>query len=158
MLLALVGWGDYATGYEISFGPLYALTIAWTTWQLNLGWGLLFCVLSPGIWLYADIASGDHYRHAWHAWERAATMLIMMTFVAISFHIFKRMLRAERSRVRQMEGVLPVCASCKRIQDANGYWMELGAYLREYSSAQPQPKLCPDCARTKYVSGYPSAS
>jgi hypothetical protein len=158
ILLVVVGWGDYATGYEVSFGPLYALTIAWTTWRLNLAWGLAFSVLSPGIWLYADLASGDHYRRWWHAWERAAMMLIMMVFVAVSFHVFKRVLRAEQKRAKEMEGALPICACCKRIQDSNGYWMEMGAYLREHSKLDPQSKLCPECARAKYVSGYSATS
>jgi hypothetical protein len=154
VILGLVGWIDYVTGYEVSVVPLYALPIAWVTWRLNMGWGLAFAFLGAGLWICVELASGYQYTHRWHAWENAAMELIIMAFVAVSLSFFKRILGRERERVRHLEGALPVCAVCKRIEDTNGYWMEIEAYLREHTASTPQHKLCPDCARAQYLSGY----
>ena len=49
------------------------------------------------------------------------------------------------SKVRQLKGLLPICASCKMIRDDKGYWHQVEAYVKEHSEAEFSPGLCPDC-------------
>ncbi len=54
------------------------------------------------------------------------------------------------SRVKQLSGLLPICASCKKIRDDQGYWHQVEAYVRDHSEAEFSHSICPDCARRLY--------
>ncbi len=59
-------------------------------------------------------------------------------------------LRAALADVKTLSGLLPICSSCKKIRDDQGYWMTLERYLTEHSSAQFSHGLCDECARRLY--------
>ncbi len=54
------------------------------------------------------------------------------------------------AKVRQLSGMLPICASCKRIRDDKGYWQEIASYISKRSDALFTHGLCPECARRLY--------
>ncbi len=54
------------------------------------------------------------------------------------------------SEVKTLQGLLPICASCKKIRDDNGYWNQLEKYIGEHSRAQFSHGLCPDCTKALY--------
>jgi PAS domain S-box-containing protein len=54
------------------------------------------------------------------------------------------------SRIRQLSGLLPICANCKKIRDDSGYWSQIEVYIREHSEADFSHGLCPDCTRELY--------
>jgi hypothetical protein len=150
LLLGAVTWLDFITGYEISVYALYTFPIAWIVWSVNIAWGLALSVVATGAWLWADIADGHRYTHAWIPWERSLMNLLVFAFVAFSFGRFKSNLASKNRKVKQLEGILPVCIACNRISDAQGHWTDLDTYLRTHSNAQPEPRLCPECAGTRY--------
>lgn len=53
-------------------------------------------------------------------------------------------------RVKQLSGLLPICASCKKIRDDNGYWKQIEAYIRDHSEAEFSHGICPECAEELY--------
>lgn len=52
--------------------------------------------------------------------------------------------------VRILRGILPICASCKKIRDDKGYWQQIESYIREHSEAEFSHGICPDCAKKLY--------
>ena len=150
ILLTVIGWTDYKTGYEISVYALYALPIAWIVWSVNLASGVGLSILASIAWLWADRASGHQYSRGWIIWERSAMNLVVFFFVAYSFDRFKQSLASKTRKVKQLEGILPVCIACNRISDERGRWTDLDTYLRAHSGAQPEPRLCPECAGSRY--------
>jgi PAS domain S-box-containing protein len=50
------------------------------------------------------------------------------------------------AEVKTLEGILPICASCKRIRDGDGKWEAVESYVRDHSHAEFSHGLCPDCA------------
>ncbi len=50
-----------------------------------------------------------------------------------------------RQHVQQLEGLLPICAYCKRIRDASEKWESIERYVEERSDAQFSHGYCPDC-------------
>jgi len=52
--------------------------------------------------------------------------------------------------IKTLRGLLPICASCKKIRDDKGYWRGLEHYLTEHSEAQFSHGLCPDCMARLY--------
>jgi hypothetical protein len=66
-------------------------------------------------------------------------------------------LRDVLSNVKHLRGLLPICASCKRIRDDRGYWNEVEEYIRKHSEADFTHGICPDCAKKLYPGiGTPS--
>ncbi len=58
------------------------------------------------------------------------------------------------AKVRTLSGLLPICSSCKKIRDDEGYWNQLEAYIQEHSEAIFTHSLCPECARTLYPEAF----
>ena len=48
--------------------------------------------------------------------------------------------------IKTLSGLIPICASCKKIRDDQGYWNQLEAYISEHSSAEFSHGICPECA------------
>jgi two-component system, cell cycle sensor histidine kinase and response regulator CckA len=53
-------------------------------------------------------------------------------------------------KIRTLSGLLPICASCKKIRDDKGYWNQIEAYIRKHSEAEFTHGICPDCAKKLY--------
>ena len=54
------------------------------------------------------------------------------------------------ARVKTLSGLLPICASCKKIRDDKGYWQQVETYIRQRSEADFTHGICPDCAERLY--------
>jgi PAS domain-containing protein len=54
------------------------------------------------------------------------------------------------ARVHVLSGMLPICSSCKKVRDDDGYWEQVEVYVQRHSDAQFSHGLCPDCMRTLY--------
>ncbi|MEN6373533.1 MAG: PAS domain S-box protein [Smithella sp.] len=54
------------------------------------------------------------------------------------------------AQVKTLSGLLPICASCKKIRDDNGYWMQIEAYIKDHSEAEFSHSICPDCVKKLY--------
>jgi len=52
--------------------------------------------------------------------------------------------------VKTLRGLLPICATCKKIRDDKGYWNQIEFYIREHSSADFTHGICPECAQRFY--------
>jgi len=57
-------------------------------------------------------------------------------------------------KVKTLRGLLPICASCRKIRDDQGYWTSVEAYILEHSDAEFTHGICPDCARKLYPDFY----
>ena len=56
--------------------------------------------------------------------------------------------------VKTLSGLLPICASCKKIRDDTGYWNQIESYIQAHSEAQFSHCICPDCAKKLYPNFY----
>ena len=59
-------------------------------------------------------------------------------------------LRDALAKIKRLQGMLPICASCKKIRDDKGYWNQLEAYIEEHSEAEFTHGFCPDCMKKLY--------
>lgn len=59
-------------------------------------------------------------------------------------------LREALAEVKTLSGLLPICCSCKKIRNDEGYWQEIEHYVREHTSAQFSHGLCWECAEKLY--------
>ncbi len=63
---------------------------------------------------------------------------------ALSEHI--RDLSQALTRVRQLEGIIPICMHCKKIRDDRSDWKQLEQYITDHSEAVFSHGICPACA------------
>jgi hypothetical protein len=52
--------------------------------------------------------------------------------------------------VKQLSGLLPICASCKKIRDDGGYWNQLEQYISDHSDVGFSHGICPECMETQF--------
>jgi len=55
-------------------------------------------------------------------------------------------LLAASKQVKTLTGLLPICATCKRVRDDAGYWQQVEAYLSKHSDLTFSHSICPACA------------
>ncbi len=54
-------------------------------------------------------------------------------------------LRENLAKVKTLSGLLPICASCKKVRDDSGYWHQIESYISKHSDAEFTHGLCRDC-------------
>ena len=59
-------------------------------------------------------------------------------------------LRDALSKIKTLSGLLPICASCKKIRDDKGYWQQIESYIRDHSQAEFSHGICPECIKKLY--------
>jgi phosphoserine phosphatase RsbU/P len=57
------------------------------------------------------------------------------------------------TKVKQLQGLLPICAYCKKIRDDRNYWRQVESYLTEHSDLQFSHGICPECYAKLIQSG-----
>lgn len=55
-------------------------------------------------------------------------------------------LKKALAEVKQLSGLLPICAWCKKIRNDDGYWQAVDTYLREHAKVEFTHGICPECS------------
>lgn len=63
-------------------------------------------------------------------------------------------LESALAEIKTLKGILPICASCKKIRDDEGYWNQIESYIRDHSEAEFTHGICPECARKLYPEAF----
>jgi hypothetical protein len=84
-----------------------------------------------------------------------AVLLALGGLLGLYWLSIRRHLRAERelqtriakalADIKTLNGLLPICAWCKKIRDDSGYWNQLEAYVHEHTQAEFSHGICPEC-------------
>ena len=156
-LTLAIGLADWQTGYELNFFVFYFLPISFCAWRLGLGPSIISSVICALVWFGADLMSGNmHSSHGYAVWN---TMVRLCSFLAIGWTVQKiqglvivekdksEALRRTLAETRVLEGLLPICAECKKIRDKQGRWRQMEEYITDHSEAQFSHGYCPECAR-----------
>ena len=59
-------------------------------------------------------------------------------------------LQLAQSKIKILNGFLPICSHCKKIRDDKGYWNQIESYIRDHSEAEFTHGICPVCAKELY--------
>ena len=114
-------WGAGRTLFEIRVPPRF--------YQRKLFW---FAAAAIGLGL-----AGAFYRGRVEALRRREAELT-------------RRVEEEMARIKILRGLLPICASCKKIRDDKGYWNQIESYIDTHSEAEFSHGICPDCMKRLY--------
>ncbi len=99
--LALIGFIDFLTGFEVFFSVFYLLAVGVGTWFVGRGFGLLTSMLSAAAWIAGDLAAGAHYSSSFiPIWNTA--ILLAFYFIVVWLLVYLRALHKDlENRVHQ---------------------------------------------------------
>ncbi len=59
-------------------------------------------------------------------------------------------LKEALANIKTLKGLIPICASCKKIRTDEGFWQQVEVYIRDHSEVEFSHGLCPDCLKKLY--------
>jgi hypothetical protein len=174
----LIGLLDYVTGDELDLFVLYFLPIAWAAWHVSRPAAITLSVFSGALWFSANIYLGHVYSQPLLGAWGEVVMLATFLGTALATSRIRSLLEHERvlngqlaealAKVKKLSGRLPICMSCKSIQDGAGNWQEIEGYFTHQSEDDFVFKqmICPNCrpsgtsrdSATKNAPGAPAMS
>jgi diguanylate cyclase (GGDEF)-like protein len=96
LLVALIGYLDYATGFEISLSFLYLIPISLATWYLHSKAGYVVTVISVLTFILSNWAAGETYSREIIRYWNGFTRLVIFILIIWLLQEFKRALAHER--------------------------------------------------------------
>ena len=80
-------------------------------------------------------------------WQEALfESIIISVFGAVIIGMTMKLFK----QIKSLEGILPICASCKKIRDDKGSWHQIEGYVRDRSEAEFSHGICPECEKKLY--------
>src|SRR5689334_1966862 len=67
VLVCIIGYIDFETGYERSLSLFYLVPISLGTWFIGLTFGLFIATMSVVVWVMSDLAAGIPAVRIWNA-------------------------------------------------------------------------------------------
>jgi K+-sensing histidine kinase KdpD len=149
VLSILISFIDYVTGPFIQFPFLFILPVVFSTWYNGRAWGIGYAIVLPLVRLYFNTI----WSIPWTMVEGSINAVIRISVLLLLAYLVDKV--AERTKTKEkevklLEGLLPICASCKKIRDENREWQVLEAYITRHSQAKFSHGVCPDCAKRLY--------
>jgi diguanylate cyclase (GGDEF)-like protein len=99
-LITIIGFCDYATGYEISFSIFYVIPIALVSWEVSFALGLTTALISGLVWLYIELALNEHYSNPLIPYWNGLVRLTFFSIVSILISKLKQSLFHEQQLAR----------------------------------------------------------
>jgi PAS domain S-box-containing protein len=84
------------------------------------------------------------------AWSKVSQYFPISTWESWRVGLDITELKDALAKVKVLSGLLPICASCKKIRDEKGCWNQIEFYIRERSDAEFSHGICPECAKELY--------
>jgi len=156
-IIVVFGITDYYTGVELHFFAFYFIPVSIAAWRLGLIPSIITSVLSATVWFVADYYAGHEYTlqvfAIWNTIIRLCSFLIIGGTVSRIHDMLQKekeistRLQTTLNQIKVLEGILPICASCKKIRNTNGKWQQIEEYIIQHSQAEFTHGLCPQCGR-----------
>lgn len=82
--------------------------------------------------------------------ELRARLRVAHRLLRLETALTERVLELENAlgRVKNLQGLLPMCSYCKRIRNGRNYWQQVESYIAEHSNAEFTHGVCPHCYET----------
>ena len=125
---------DFVSGVTILFPITFIFPVALAAWQRRLDWAIS---LAAFLSLFRVL-----FELKWDTpWTTNVSILnglinlATFTFVALVVNKMSKQALELRTRVKVLEGVLPICAFCKKIRNEDKVWQPLESYISDRSDA-----------------------
>jgi len=99
-----------------------------------------------------DAGADDYLVKPFDPVELRARVSVGTRMVALHGQLAGRILALNEAldQIKTLRGIVPICSSCKKIRDDQGYWNQVDVYVREHTEAEFSHGICPDCMLQLY--------
>ena len=136
---------DYLAGPDIQFPITFVFPVALAAWYRGFRWSMCLAVAQPLVRFTFTLAWND-------PWSASVSTVNLFIRVAVLCGFAWLVTNAvwQKRRIAALEGLLPVCAWCKRIRDEHNSWLPLDKYLSQHAKLDITHGICPDCMRQQF--------
>lgn len=154
---------DLSIPLGVAVGVLYIVPVLLSLWsskkELTVLVAVVASVLTIGAYFYKPSVA-----EMWKVLFNRSLSLFVIGITAI-LGLQRRKILIEREqalrdreqaieKLKILSGLLPICASCKKIRDDHGSWNDVAEYISEHSEAEFSHGMCPACAEKLYPEYY----
>jgi len=100
VIILVLGYFDYISGYEMSFSIFYLMPILLVAWFKSRPSAITVAFFSAAMWLWADLAAGRHYTHPLFPLWNAAMRFMVFSIVVFFAGGFKKELELQKKLSR----------------------------------------------------------
>lgn len=147
----------------VAVGVLYIVPVLLSLWYQQRNSTYLLAVMGSALVVVGYLLSPQG-GPTWQSLSNRA-LSILAVWSAATLVLQRRVLEEAKEtaiaarekaleEVKILRGFLPICSSCKKIRDDQGYWNEIEAYIRDHSGAEFSHGICPACAKKLYPEFY----
>jgi len=140
---------DYITGKSVEFPILYGLPVGIAAWRSQKNTAITLAIFLP------LVRVGFHF--PWQETQSIAlavlnALIVVMVLILYTYLVDRVAWQtsALEKKVRILEGILPICASCKRIRNENGEYEQIEEYITERTEASFSHGICQECSKKLY--------
>lgn len=150
---------DLAIPLGVAVGVAYLVTVLLSIWLSSVKstlWITAACSVLIILGFYFSPPGGE----LWKVLFNRSLSLVSIWATAIAIVKKKRSEQkreeaiAEREKalreIKILQGILPICSSCKKIRDDKGSWKRIELYIMENSEADFSHGICPECVKKLY--------
>lgn len=157
-LMAMILYADLAIPLGVAMGVPYVAVVLISLW-LPCHATVFVAVLCSALTIGVPFCQPE-VPELWKALTNRG-LAVFAIWVAASLGLWRRRAeekRAEAIRGREkavdelhiLRGLLPICASCKKIRNDQGDWTQLERYIHDHSEAEFSHGICPECFEKLY--------
>ncbi|HEX3035141.1 MAG TPA: GGDEF domain-containing protein [Thermodesulfobacteriota bacterium] len=95
-LIALVGFIDFRTGYELSFALFYLVPVALVAWYVNVKYGVVISFISAATWQTVNLMAGEVHLNLITPYWNTTTRLGF--FIVVTFLLSRLKIALEREK------------------------------------------------------------
>lgn len=99
-----------------------------------------------------DTGANDYLAKPFDTGELRARIEVGCRMVEMQDALAEKIAELQRAmaEIKTLRGIVPICASCKKIRDDHGYWKQVEVYVREHTEAEFSHGICPGCMKKLY--------
>lgn len=165
LLAVLILYIDLQIPLGVALGVPYVVVILISLWSPKKWLTVLLAVISSIFTIFAFFYKPP-VADMWKViFNRALALFVIWVTTILTLYMKtlgekREQLINERektlSQIKVLQGLLPICSSCKKIRDDKGCWEQMEVYISEKSEALFNHSLCPECAQKLYPDYFSS--
>lgn len=94
-----------------------------------------------------EAGADDYVTKPFNRSELQARIKVGLRIVGLQRNLSERVieLQSALSRVKQLQGLLPICSYCKKVRDDQNYWQQVDSYISKHADVEFSHGICPAC-------------